>query len=109
MTDPVRDHGHAQSHDTTEDIKADAHSVIQIVKNFLGGGTRAQDTMLALSIVVNVLLAVLLYGAWKDRQTAIMLASDALTKENAELRAQYLLNNALLEQYGLKRILKPEK
>lgn len=93
-----------------ESTHTDQYGITQVVRNFFGGGTRAQDTMLAVSIVVNILLAVLLYGAWKDLQTQIWLRSDALTKENAELRAQYLVNNALLEAYGVKRSLqKPEK
>lgn len=106
--DPI--HAHPQSRDTHETLTAHPSAVVQSVKNFFGGGTRAQDTILAIAIVVIVLQAVLLYGAWKDLQTQTWLRSDALSKENSELRAQVMTNNALLQAYGItKSVQTPEK
>lgn len=86
-----------------EHTHTEPHGVTQVVRNFFGGGTRAQDTMLAVSIVVNVLLAALLYGAWKDLGTQVWLRSDSLTKENAEIRGHVIAIEDLIQSYGMGR------
>lgn len=86
-----------------ESVTAAPHSVIQIVRNFFGSGTRAQDTLFAFSVLANILLGILLYSAWKDLQTQVWLRSDSLTKENAELRAQVETTKALVQAYGIGR------
>ena len=94
-------------HDSPDEgVHTEPHGITQVVRNFFGGGTRAQDTILAIAIVVLVLQSFLLYGAWKDLQTQVWLRSDSLTKENAELRAQIMTNNALLQAYGISKTLK---
>ncbi len=101
------------SHDeSTESVRTEQRGITQVVRNFFGGGTRAQDTVLAIAIVVLVLVSVLLYGAYKDLQTQVWLRSDSLTKENADLRAQILSTQALVQAYGIAKTIpchKPEK
>lgn len=93
-------HAHAQSRDSHETISAAPKSVVQVVKNFFGSGTRAQDTILAIATVVIVLQAVALYTAYKDMQTQTWLRDDALTKfmsgPYADLRAETKANQILI-------------
>jgi len=92
------------SRDNSEEhTHTEAYGVTQVVRNFFGGGTRAQDTMLAISIIVNVLLSVLLYGAWKDLGTKVWLRSDSLTKENAEIRGHVIAIEDLVQSYGMSK------
>lgn len=82
--------------------------ITQVVRNFFGGDSRAHDTMLAISIIVNVLLTVLLYSAWKDLATQVWLRSDSLTKENSEIRGHVIAMEDLIQTYGMgKSIPKP--
>ena len=90
-------------HSADESHHVERGGVLTIVKNLLGGGTRAQDTMLAFSIIVNILLSVLLYGAWKDLGTQVWLRSDSLTKENAEIRGHVIAIEDLIQSYGMSR------
>lgn len=109
MTEPSMN----RQHDSPdESVHTEQRGITQVVRNFFGGGTRAQDTILAIAIVVIVLQSVLLYGAWKDLQTQVWLRSDSLTKENAELRAQIIATQALVQAYGISKTVqcpKPEK
>lgn len=93
-------HAHAQSRDTDESITAAPKSIIQVVKNIFGGGTRAQDFILAVASIVIVLQAVALYIAYKDMQTQVWLRDDALTKfmsgPYADLRAETKANQILI-------------
>ena len=89
-----------------ESIHTERGGVLQVVKNIFGGGTRAQDTVLAIAIVVIVFESWLLFNAYKDLQTQVWLRSDSLSKENAELRAQIMTNNALLQAYGITKSVK---
>lgn len=94
--------GHIE-HATQDTVKTESHGITQVVKNIFGGGTRAQDTILAIAIVVIVLQAVLLYCAWKDLQTQIWLRSDSLTKENAQLLAEIRTTQGLVQAYGISK------
>ena len=107
--DPI--HAHPQSRDTHETVTTAAHGITNIIKNIFGGGTRAQDTILAIAIVVIILQAFLLYGAWKDLQTQIWLRSDSLTKENAQLLAEIRTTQGLVQAYGISKTIQdsPEK
>lgn len=84
-----------------ESVRTQPRGMTQVVKAVFGGGTRAQDTVLAIAIVVIVLESWLLMGAWKDLQTQVWLRSDSLTKENAELRAQIMTTQGLVQAYGI--------
>lgn len=97
------------NHSSADEATTNApNGVMQSVKNIFGGGTRAQDSMFALSLLVNVLLAFLLYGAWKDLGTQVWLRSDSLTKENAEIRGHVIAIEDLIQSYGMaKNIPKP--
>lgn len=57
-----------------------SQGVMQIVKNIFGGGTRMQDTLLAVAIVVIIFQAVCLYTNYKDMRTQEWLKNDALDK-----------------------------
>lgn len=101
MTEPANA-GHIEDspHDT---VKTDSHGITQYVKNIFGGGTRAQDTILAIAIVVIILQTILLYAAWKDLQTQVWLRSDSLTKENAQLLAEIRTTQSLVQAYGISK------
>jgi hypothetical protein len=81
-------------------VHTEQHGITNIFKNFFGGGTRAQDTILAIAIVMLVLVSVLLYGAYKDLQTQVWLRDDALTKfmsgPYADMRAETKANQILI-------------
>ena len=96
-------------HSPDEHTHTEKGGITQVVRNFFGGGTRAQDTMFAFSVIVNILLAVLLYGAWKDKQTTVWVASDQLTKENAELRAHVIAIEDLIQSYGIAKTINSQK
>lgn len=84
-----------------EHVHTEQRGITQVVRNFFGGGTRAQDTILAIAIVVIILQSVLLYAAWKDLQTQVWLKSDSLTKENAQLLADIRTTQGLVQAYGV--------
>jgi hypothetical protein len=93
--------GNVNMHSTDESTCTKPYGVTQVVRNFFGGGSRAQDTMLAISIIVNVMLAFLLHDAWKDLGTQVWLRSDSLTKENAEIRGHVIAIEDLIQSYGM--------
>jgi len=92
-----------------ESITTHRGGVLQVVKNIFGTDDRARDRLFAFSVLVNILLGVLLWAAWKDLQTQIWLRSDSLTKENAELRAEIKTTQALVQAYGIAKTIKQEK
>lgn len=96
-------------HSPDESVYTQSHGITQVVRNFFGGGTRAQDTILAIAIVVIILQSVLLYAAWKDLQTQVWLRSDSLTKENAALLAEIRTTQGLVQAYGISKTVEEEK
>jgi len=105
--DPEQISTHTQAPD--ESITTHRGGVLQVVKNIFGTDDKARDRLFAFSVLVNILLGILLYGAWKDLQTQIWLRSDSLTKENADLRAEIKTTQALIQAYGISKSLKQEK
>lgn len=86
-----------------ESTHTEQRGITQVVRNIFGGGTRAQDTILAIAIVVIILQTVLLLEAWKDLQTQVWLRSDSLTKENAQLLAEIRTTQGLVQAYGISK------
>jgi hypothetical protein len=80
------------------------HGVIQSVKNIFGGGTRAQDTILAVAIVVIVFESWLLFSAYKDMHTQQWLSDYDLNQFKsgpfAELKARVDTDDALIKAFG---------
>lgn len=60
----------------------------------------------AVAILTSLTLWSKLHDADKDIQTQIWLRSDSLTKENAELRAQILATQAMVQAYGMSKACK---
>lgn len=92
-----------------ESVRTEPHGITQVVRNIFGGGTRAQDTILAIAIVVIVLQSVALFIAYKDLQTQVWLRSDSLTKENAQLLAEIRTTQGLVQAYGIAKTVNEPK
>lgn len=100
--------GHVE-HSPDESVHTEQRGITQVVRNFFGGGTRAQDTILAIAVVVIVLESWLLMNAWKDLQTQVWLRSDSLTKENAQLLAEIRTTQGLVQAYGISKTINDSK
>jgi uncharacterized membrane protein (UPF0182 family) len=96
-------------HSGNESVHTAQGGITQIVRNMFGGGEKSQDRLFAFSVLVNILLGVLLYGAWKDLQTQIWLRSDSLTKENAALLAEIKSTEALVQAYGIAKTVQTQQ
>lgn len=89
-----------------ESVTNAPHGVMQSVKNIFGGGTRMQDTLLALSIVVNV---VLIFMYMHLAQVVDLDRYDDNTFINgrfSDLKARVDTHDALIQTYGLQKALK---
>jgi len=88
-----------------EAVTTHPNGITQVVRNFFGGGTRAQDTVLAIAIVVIVLQTILLWGAYKHQDTQGWVAEYELhhfeSTEFSELKARVDTNAALIQAFGI--------
>lgn len=89
-----------------ESVKNSPHGVIGIFKNVFGGGTRMQDTLLALSIVVNI---VMIFMYMHLAQVVDLDRYDDNTFINgrfSDLKSKVDTHDALIQTYGLQKALK---
>lgn len=91
-------------HSPSEDVTTEPGGITQIVRNFFGGGTRAQDTILALAIFVIIVQGIFLWSAWRHQSTQAWLADYDLNHFEAgpfaALKSRVDTNAALIQAFG---------
>lgn len=95
----------APDHSPNEAVHTEAHGITQVVRNFFGGGTRAQDTILALAILVIIVQGALLYHLYTHSATQGWLAEYELqhfeATDFANLKSRVDTNAALIQAFGI--------
>ena len=106
MRDQIRKHG---SPDEGQHLGENTHgSNFRFVFN-----GNSKDLILGIVVAASALTTWFVWNKYhdaeKDLQTQIWLRSDSLSKENAELRAQILATQALVQAYGIGKTVQETK
>lgn len=92
-----------------EHVHTEQRGITQVVRNFFGGGTKAQDIIVACCLVALVVLIFLYRYDAQERDLDRYddgQRQEKLDKEMAELRSDLRVDHELIQAYGLQQAAK---
>jgi hypothetical protein len=98
--------GNVNMHSTDESTCTKPYGVTQVVRNFLGGGTRSQDIMVACCLVALVVLIFLYRYDAQERDLDRYddgQRQEKVDKELADIRSDLKVDHELIQAYGLRK------